>query len=230
VALPRADNGTMDDRLLEHQDTIRAFLDVARRFCDEVEHAADSSDIEFLRRMLLTLPELYWRGQTLPVISPWADDDDEEEDEEELETEQPAGAVSLQDVLREAQKDPRHIGHMGRYTKAHDALAALLEGHDFHCMVFDPYSPEDRMRESIPASISDHLADVYSGIYDQFDEEAQVNALEWNWHWRWAIEHNWGQMDILPALRAIAWLVDYWDDDEQTWRETWNPPPHSCSI
>lgn len=201
----------------ELEGRLRDVVAVARRFCDQIERAAASPDIDFLRGLLTTLPELYWRGQLLPDIDPWEGEEDDDE-EEESETDVDVSPTDLS-------KNPRRDGHMARLFETRDKLAVILQGRDYHRLVFDPYSADNSTRDAVTASLSDHLASIYSDLRDLFDQEQEQTSLEWNWHWRFDMNSHWGRLHLLPALNAIDWLVhSHWDEYEDEWQETWTPP------
>ncbi len=60
---------------------LRAFRRVARKYCRAIEHAADHTEVEFLRTLNDLIAELWWRGQQLPDLDPWEDEPDDDEEE-----------------------------------------------------------------------------------------------------------------------------------------------------
>ena len=211
---------------------LRAFRRVARKYCRAIEHAADHTEVEFLRTLNDLIAELWWRGQQLPDLDPWEDEPDDDEEE-------PPDGDEPNQVLSQTLPEPDLdvSAHLADHWKAHSLLQPILASHDYHRLVFDPYSPDDRQRESVTASLSNHLADIYAGIKENLrddHESTRDDAFEppyvRAWQWRFSFYSHWGLYHLLPAMNAIAWLLSsYWNDD-YGWEEVWQPPPNACEL
>jgi len=177
--------------------------DAARRYCREIEGAAGSSDIGFLRRINGLLPELYWRAQALPDINPWAGTSDEE----------------FTIGYEAAASAKEHHLWRERYRLAGETVRHLLGTRGWYWAVFDPFEKN----EGLQNSLADDLADIYADLMQEFsrDESSGEDSTERLWHWRWAFANHWGKYHLPRAMNAICWLVyDKWDEDKEAWSET----------
>jgi hypothetical protein len=87
------------------------------------------------------------------------------------------------------------------------------------------------MREVVTGSLSDMLASTYSAMLDELAKDDSRSPGEQIWHWRFYIGIL-GHTYLLQGINALHLLVtQYWDEYDEVWQETWQPPsPSSCEI
>jgi hypothetical protein len=214
------------------QRKLDAFKRSGSHLCSLVENSSRYKGIELFRRLNLALVDLLSTGLRLPALDPWADEPEEDEEDDGNSANNTPVPASIWKVDAE---DLRLEAHMADYKRARELLEPSFAGHDFHRLVFDPYSPNPTQREDMTASLSDHLADIYAGIQserraDEVDSNLREPPYERAWQWKFTFEAHWCAYHILPAITALTFLLHHYWDEDHGWSEVWQPELRSSEL
>jgi len=95
----------------------------------------------------------------------------------------------------------------GQWNQLYKGLKGLLKDYDLYYTVFDPADGEDH--ESITATLSDDLADIYRDLQDGFAywlSNSTTGRADAAWEWKYGFESHWGR-HLTKAIAVVFSLI-----------------------
>jgi Domain of unknown function (DUF5063) len=196
---------SVEDDVFRSEHVAR-FVDVAERFCAEIESVERLPKVLFLQKMDELLPLLYYSACNLPGY-PWDDEDDESEEGMRVYEER----TKYVEDLRTSIARSRPVG-----IPVDERVDEKLKPHSRYSFVFDPVDQEkaEAIGGSIPLDIESIYSDVGEALdlYRTGDELAMRQAI---WDWGFYRKCHWG-FHLLNAMAAISSLLHrHYDEDDE---------------